>query len=244
FLEAVGQVENENKINLDLVFDEIPEIHKKIKKMNNNVDEILNAPQIPPGDLTDPYPPVTRGNVCKKMLRQKILVACKPIIIPDYPSREALKIKGQLAILKRLYPSNNIIKFHGITGGDRYEAKIANFYLSRDTSQMSHGIPNLATILAFEKFPYLGMDMPDIIDHVLAGKRETLDFPDGPQEIVDGFNNIIVALIKDLFSDFTMLVDLHGKNSSEIELITKSSNSQNPFTDIGMAPTVIDNGFG
>ncbi|CAG8514896.1 13468_t:CDS:2, partial [Acaulospora colombiana] len=339
FLEAAGQLENQERIKLDLVFEEISEMHKKMKKIvNNNEDELLNAPQIPASELSDPSPKVIRGKIYKQMLRDVVPVACKPVIIPDNSSRDALRIKGQLAILGRLYSSNHIIKFHGvstinghknivldwaehgnlrqvyeekklnwhlklkiaheicnglvflqacgifhhdircenilITGGDKYEAKIANFYLSRDTSQMSHGIPNLSTIvrwlapekmprgnnpikepytfkceLAFERFPYKEKEMPEITEHVLAKKRETLNFSDGPQEIVTGFNNIIVAswnhdpqlrpVIKDLFSDLTMLVNQHGRNSSEIEFVTRTENPQKSKQTLLVHPPVL-----
>ncbi|CAG8700044.1 3295_t:CDS:2, partial [Acaulospora morrowiae] len=102
--------------------------------------------------------------------------------------------------------------------------------------------------LAFERFPYKDMEMPEITEHVLTKKRESLDFPDGPQEITSGFSNIIVAswnhdphlrpVIKDLFNDFTMLIDLHGKNSSEIELVTNITDPPSSIPDIKV--TVIE----
>ncbi|CAG8443160.1 7207_t:CDS:2 [Diversispora eburnea] len=303
FLESIGQgatiIDEENGIKLDLVFDEVSEMQKKVKKSEN--DELLTAPQILPTDLTTIGRKVERGKIYKQILRQAVPVACKPVVIPD--NSKARKIKGQLAILERLHSSNNIIKFHGvatingrqhiildwaehgnlkevysrefldwtiklklaheicnglvflqacdiyhhdircenilITGDTIYEAKIANFYLSRDIAQISHGIQNLAGIirwlapekmpkgnspikepytfkceifsfgmllweLAFQKFPYKSMQMQEITEHVLAGKREELDFSStDSSEIIMIFRGVIEALIKDLFRIFS-----------------------------------------
>ncbi|RHZ44605.1 hypothetical protein Glove_718g66 [Diversispora epigaea] len=313
FLESIGQGatirDEENGIKLDLVFDEVSEMQKKVKKSEG--DELLTAPQILPTDLTTIGKRVERGKIYKQMLRHAVPVACKPVVIPD--NSKARKINGQLAILERLHSSNNIIKFHGvatingrqhiildwaehgnlkevyseehlewttklklaheicnglvflqacgiyhhdircenilITGDTIYEAKIANFYLSRDIAQISHGIQNLAGIirwlapekmpkgnspikepytfkceifsfgmllweLAFQKFPYKSMQMQEITEHVLAGKREELDFGSSDSsEIIMIFRGVIEAcwkheplqrpVIKDLFQIFS-----------------------------------------
>ncbi|RHZ65286.1 hypothetical protein Glove_318g55 [Diversispora epigaea] len=114
FLESIGQgatmIDEENGIKLDLVFDEVSEMQKKVKKSEG--DELLTAPQILPTDLTTIGKRVKRGKIYKQILRHAVPVACKPVVIPG--NSKARKTNGQLAILERLHSFNNIIKFHGV----------------------------------------------------------------------------------------------------------------------------------
>ncbi|PKC08331.1 kinase-like protein [Rhizophagus irregularis] len=45
--------------------------------------------------------------------------------------------------------------------------------------------------LSFNRVPYKDMEYDEIIEHVMSGKRETLDFVNCPRDIIDGFTEII-----------------------------------------------------
>ncbi|RIA79162.1 kinase-like domain-containing protein [Glomus cerebriforme] len=45
--------------------------------------------------------------------------------------------------------------------------------------------------LSFNRIPYKNMEYDEIIEHVLSGKRETLDFENCPRDIFEGFTEII-----------------------------------------------------
>jgi hypothetical protein len=47
--------------------------------------------------------------------------------------------------------------------------------------------------LSFNRIPYKGMEYEEIIEHVMSGKREKLDFVNCPRDIVDGFTEIITS---------------------------------------------------
>ncbi|RIA99451.1 kinase-like domain-containing protein [Glomus cerebriforme] len=45
--------------------------------------------------------------------------------------------------------------------------------------------------LSFNRIPYKNFEPNEIMDHVISGKRETLDYENGPSDIIEAFNNII-----------------------------------------------------
>src|SRR5687767_11706497 len=45
--------------------------------------------------------------------------------------------------------------------------------------------------LSFNREPYANTKYHEIVDHVMSGKRETLNFGEGPRDIIDGFTEII-----------------------------------------------------
>jgi hypothetical protein len=47
--------------------------------------------------------------------------------------------------------------------------------------------------LSFNRVPYKYMGYDEVIEHVMSGKRESLDFVNCPRDIIDGFSEIIIS---------------------------------------------------
>ena len=53
--------------------------------------------------------------------------------------------------------------------------------------------------LAFQRFPYKGLEISRIQEHVLKGGRESLNFPSSPYGVEKEFGNIIKAGMIDTY---------------------------------------------
>ncbi|GBB98111.1 hypothetical protein RclHR1_03140010 [Rhizophagus clarus] len=82
--------------------------------------------------------------------------------------------------------------------------------------------------LSFNRVPYKDMEYNEIIEHVMSGKREKLDFVDCPRDIRDGFTEIITSA----WQHESCKRPTTQKISKILESLYKSGNVDNHVRDL------------
>ncbi|CAJ0644940.1 9999_t:CDS:2 [Entrophospora sp. SA101] len=94
-----------------------------LASMSNSHKQPIEIKSIRQHDLRDPDPEqvVKRGKVFKKLLKGYEPVACKPFTDEEYKEED---FRTLLAILGKLFPSNNIVKFLGTSSANGYRVLV------------------------------------------------------------------------------------------------------------------------
>ncbi|GBB86508.1 hypothetical protein RclHR1_12930005 [Rhizophagus clarus] len=206
---------------INTVLEEVEILSKKIDKLTPSsiVGEEFVPTEIPPIELEEPKQKFTDDNYCKKWSRKLLNnVFCKKIITANENTLEYKKINAQLAILGRMQQSSNIIKFYGLSTVNSERVMIfewagygnlKEFYekfeidwplklqiavnICRGIAFLHACFGMLLWELAFQRIPYKKYNQQQIMEYVVIGGREKLDFGLNLTSVQQEFGNVIKA---------------------------------------------------
>lgn len=103
--------------------------HKDQSDLNNFTYKKIEASQLTGGEMA-------REKVFKRFLNRTQPVACVPYNESDWKKNH---LRAHLAILSKLYPSNNMIRFHGTSCVDRKNVMVFDWADSGDLKTVYSG---------------------------------------------------------------------------------------------------------
>ncbi|RIB01797.1 kinase-like domain-containing protein [Gigaspora rosea] len=119
--------------NLTQYFEQVSIMNKLILTKANDGTSIINKIQvrkIASNELKDPFPgrkEDLQGVTKKKIFKDYLDVACKPVTLPKEGSQDSPKILLQLAILEKLSNGPSILQFYGLSYIDNNNVMVSEW---------------------------------------------------------------------------------------------------------------------